>query len=213
MKRWVFGGLCLLILFSGLAFAQDKMTITFKDGRTQSIDINTILKIEYQATQPASSDSLMIDANRFYRIVSRQSNKCVDVEGVSTHNGANVSQYDCHGGKNQAWKLIPKGQDYYMIIAAHSNKCLDVAGLYMFQQLLGEQRLTGRLDGANIQQWDCHGGANQLWKIVTKDSGYYLVVPMHTNKCMDVAGGGTHNGANIQQWSCHGGNNQMWKIE
>lgn len=200
MKRWFFGGLCLLILFSGLAFAQDKMVIIFKDGKTQSIDINTILKIEYQATQPTSPTSQIIDKTRFYRIVSRHSNKCVDVEGVSAHNGANVSQYDCHGGKNQAWKFIPKGQDYYMIVAAHSNKCLDVAGV-------------GTHDGANIQQWDCHGGDNQLWKIVAKGSGYYLVMPRHSNKCMDVAGGGTHNGANIQQWNCHGGNNQQWKIE
>lgn len=55
MKKWFFGGLGLVLMLSGLAFAQDRMTITFKDGRTQSIDINTILKIEYQATQPASS--------------------------------------------------------------------------------------------------------------------------------------------------------------
>lgn len=56
MKKWFFGGLCLAIMFSGFALAEDRMTITFKDGRTQSIDINTILKIEYQATQPAFSD-------------------------------------------------------------------------------------------------------------------------------------------------------------
>ncbi len=200
MKRWFFCGFCLLILFGGSAFAGDKMTITFKDGRTQSIDINTILKIEYQVGQPSFSTSQFMDGNRFYRIVSRDSNKCVDVEGVRTDNGVNVSQYDCHGGKNQQWKLIPRGQDYYMIVAAHSNKCLDVAGV-------------GTHDGANIQQWECHGGDNQLWKIMPKDSGYSLVVAKHSNKCMDVAGAGKHNGANIHQWNCHYGNNQQWKIE
>lgn len=198
MKKCFFGGLCLMILFSGSAFAGDKMTITFKDGRTQSIDINTILKIEYQAL-PTSSTS-QITGDRFYRIVSRDSNKCVDVEGVGTHNGVNVSQYDCHGGKNQQWKLIPRGQDYYMVVAAHSNKCLDVGAV-------------GTHDGANIQQWDCHGGDNQLWKIVPTNSGYSLVVAKHSNKCMDVAAAGKHNGANIQQWNCHHGSNQQWKIE
>lgn len=61
MKKWFFGGLCLLILFSGLVFAQERMVIIFKDGKTQSIDINTILKIEYQTTQPTSSTSQIID--------------------------------------------------------------------------------------------------------------------------------------------------------
>jgi|GEM_PF-2044013 len=138
--------------------------------------------------------------NKFYRIISRHSNKCLDVSGVSKQTGANVIQWDCHGGDNQSWRLIPKGHGYYMIVAKHSNKCLDVAGI-------------GTQDNANIYQWDCHGGDNQLWKIVPKDSGYRLIVPKHSNKCADVDGWGTHNGANVKQYSCHGGNNQQWKIE
>ncbi|MCX9073109.1 MAG: RICIN domain-containing protein [Candidatus Methanoperedens sp.] len=43
--------------------------------------------------------------------------------------------------------------DYYAIIAKHSGKCLDVAG-------------ESQEPGANVQQWDCHGGNNQLWKLV-----------------------------------------------
>jgi hypothetical protein len=37
------------------------------------------------------------------------------------------------------------------IVAAHSGKCLDV-------------RDVSLADGARIQQWTCHGGANQQWQ-------------------------------------------------
>ena len=63
MKRITIILMLLLLLFGGFAFAQNKMVITFKDGRTQSIDINTILKIEHQTASPSSLISPTIGAN------------------------------------------------------------------------------------------------------------------------------------------------------
>ncbi|MCX7965593.1 MAG: hypothetical protein N2596_03090, partial [Syntrophorhabdaceae bacterium] len=56
MKKLMFYGVCVLfVLFflGGAAFAEDKMIIFFKDGRTQSFDLNSIQKIEYQTTPGA----------------------------------------------------------------------------------------------------------------------------------------------------------------
>ena len=37
-------------------------------------------------------------------LVNPQSNKCVDVSGWSSANGARLIQWDCHGGANQKWR-------------------------------------------------------------------------------------------------------------
>lgn len=51
MKKLLLGSLCLLAICGGSVFAQDKMVITFADGRVQIFDTNSILKIEYQSAR------------------------------------------------------------------------------------------------------------------------------------------------------------------
>ena len=189
-------GIFIFLLLITFAFAEN-MIITTKDGKQQVIPTSNIQKIEFTGgvTQPAG-----FTEHQYFRIIAKHSGKCTDVEGVRTDNGANVYQWDCHGGDNQAWKFVQKGQDYYMIVAKHSGKCLDVAG-------------WGTQNGTNVIQWDCHGGNNQIWKVVPKGYGYYMIISKHSNKCLDVAGVSNQTGANIYQWDCHGGNNQLWKIE
>ena len=43
-------------------------------------------------------------------IVSRGSNKCLDVEGRSNRDAANVQQWSCSGGSNQKWDVIDLGR-------------------------------------------------------------------------------------------------------
>lgn len=45
----------------------------------------------------------------WFYIRSRWSNKCVDVAGVSSADGANIHQWDPLGGYNQMWRLLPAG--------------------------------------------------------------------------------------------------------
>ena len=48
------------------------------------------------------------------------------------------------------------------ITAVHSGKCLDVVSA------LGE-------NGANVQQWDCHGGTNQKWEVSKEDGSVFVL--------------------------------------
>jgi len=90
---------------------------------------------------------------------------------------------------------------YYQFVNYHSGKCLDVTG-----------RSTA--NGAVLQQWTCLSGStasNQGWFFdPAARSGYYTVVNLHSNKCLDVTGRSTANGVHIQQWTCNGGTNQEW---
>jgi Ricin-type beta-trefoil lectin domain-like len=129
-------------------------------------------------------------------IVSRASNKCLDVEGGSNRNEANVQQWSCSGGSNQLWDVIDLGRGEYSIVNQRSNKALTVAG--------------GGRDGANIEQNRWSGGDNQRWRLERAGNGAYRIVSRATNSCLDVEGARRDDGANIQTWGCSGGANQTW---
>ena len=90
---------------------------------------------------------------------------------------------------------------YYQFVNYNSGKCLDVTG-----------RSTA--NGAVLQQWTCLSGSsasNQGWAFIpAARSGYYTVVNLNSNKCLDVTDRSTANGAIIQQYTCNGGTNQEW---
>jgi len=132
-----------------------------------------------------------------YRVRAKHSGKCLDVSRGSLDSGAEVIQWDCHGGDNQRWNFVPAVGGYYEIRAMHSGKCLDVWN-------------WSQDNGAPIIQWDCHGGDNQLWSLVP-EGDYYKIAAKHSGKCLDVTGWSQDSGAKVIQWDCHGGDNQLWR--
>ncbi|MEU6947876.1 RICIN domain-containing protein [Streptomyces sp. NPDC046316] len=79
-----------------------------------------------------------------------------------------------------------------------SVKCLEVGG-------------WSTANGAGVNQWDCHTGANQDWVGAAYGSGY-LIYNRHSGKCLEVKDWSRANGAAIGQWDCHGGANQQWMV-
>jgi Ricin-type beta-trefoil lectin domain-like len=65
-------------------------------------------------------------------------------------NGQHVIMLEKTGGLNQQFDFRDMGGGRVEIVARHSGKCLDV-----FEWSFAA--------GAPVVQWDCHGGANQLW--------------------------------------------------
>lgn len=146
-------------------------------------------------TQPAGS----FNSAAWYRMVCRQSNKALDVNGSSTANGGTVIQWDYSGGNNQQWKITSLGNGYFSIINRNSNKALDVNG----------SSTTG---GTSIVQWDYWGGNNQQWRIVDMGFGYYEIINRNSGLSLDVNGASTANGADVIQWQYGGARNQQWQI-
>jgi len=54
MKKLVLLGFCLGLVWAGAVFAQDRMIITFKDGRVQTIDTGSILTVIITGSQSFS---------------------------------------------------------------------------------------------------------------------------------------------------------------
>jgi|GEM_PF-3692819 len=124
----------------------------------------------------------------YYQVINRNSNKCLDVAGVSTANGAAITEWDClNNQQNQQWQFIATDSGYYRIMARHSNKAIDVSG-------------GGTANGMQLLQWDWLGGNNQQWKAFDVGSGYYKFIARHSNRAMDVPNCNTVNGTQLQQW-------------
>ncbi|MCC6746607.1 MAG: RICIN domain-containing protein [Deltaproteobacteria bacterium] len=134
------------------------------------------------------------------------SNKCMEVWGSATYNGANVQQWSCHGGDNQKWRfeVVGTGEFKYRVRNKNSSKCLDVAG-------------SGTSNGTNVDQYTCYDSyENQRFSLTPVGGGSsYELRPLHVplhDKCVEVNGASTANGANIDIWSCDTGNHQRWLI-
>lgn len=83
-----------------------------------------------------------------------------------------------------------------VITAKHSGKCLNVdSGSFA--------------DGAQVMQWGCQGGNDELWTLRPYQDAYQVVVK-HSGKCLNVSGASTADGGQVIQWPCVGANNELW---
>ncbi len=100
-------------------------------------------------------------------------------------------------------KVTPKVQleegIYKIVMATNSKQSLTVDG--------------GRTnDGANVHLWEYQGAKQQKFEIKYDKEGYCEIIPIHSEKRIDVVGWG--NEANVDQWAANGGNdNQKWVIQ
>lgn len=128
-------------------------------------------------------------------------NSCLDVQGASTGNGANVHIWEYVSLKNQQWEIIPVGDGWYKIVSQHSQKALDAAG-------------QGTTSGTNVQQYvyaQQHDA--QKWKLEKAGDGYYYIIPKgNTNLCLDVDNAGSENGTNVQLYTKNETDAQKWKL-
>jgi hypothetical protein len=115
-------------------------------------------------------------------------NRCLDVSGGSTANGAQVIIWDCNGGTNQRWTSTASGE-----LRVFDSKCLDVLN----------QATT---PGSAVSIWDCNGGSNQRWTLNPNGS----VVGQQSGLCLTPTGGGTANNTLMVISTCTGATNQQW---
>jgi hypothetical protein len=148
---------------------------------------------------PEFSKWLGTESNKYYFIVAKHSEKCLDVKDASTENAANVFQYDIHGGLHQQWTLGQLPDGYYIIVARHSGKVLDVQD-------------HSKDNCGNVFQYQLHGEENQKWEIRSTRDGYNYIKSKASGKALDVQDGSIDNAANVFQYELWKGDNQKWKF-
>jgi hypothetical protein len=96
----------------------------------------------------------------FIRTVIRKGKRRMEVGGWSHNDAGKIQIWGPNAdifenANNQKWRLEPHGDGVAALISVLSNKCLDVP-LHNGNPRAGDQ----------LQQFTCHFGRNQLWKII-----------------------------------------------
>ncbi|MFG1801427.1 ThuA domain-containing protein [Micromonospora carbonacea] len=139
-------------------------------------------------------------AGKTWTLTAQHSGKLMDVSGVSTADGAQLTQWAATGGNNQKWQAVDAGGGAVYLKAVHSGKCAEVIG-------------GSTATGAFLQQATCNNTNQQKFTATaTATSGVYTVRNVQSGLCLDVNGGATTDGARLLQWSCHGAANQQWRF-
>ncbi|TDW44270.1 glucosylceramidase [Flavobacterium sp. 270] len=175
-------------LVTGIAAGTAVITVTTADGNKTAT--STITVTGSAATFPG-----------YYNIISRNSNKGLDVADNSTTSGGRIQQYDITngGGSNQRWKFVSAGSGNFYIV---------VKSTQMY--LATENNGTG--DGVKVVQRTA-GTSNEFkWTVTSLGGGYYKIINVNSGKSLDVENVSTVNGANIQVWAYTGGLNQQWQL-
>lgn len=134
-----------------------------------------------------------------YLLVSRKSNKVIDLVAGGTADGTDAVQWGWNGGDSQKWTLTHLGNGQYEAVGFASGKLLEVTGAS-----------TG--NGARIQIWPANNHNCQKWTVTPAGDGTYKLLNVHSSLAVDVSGGSTADGAAIIQWPYNAAGNQQWRI-
>lgn len=132
-----------------------------------------------------------------YLIVAKHSRKVFDV--TSVNNNTPIIQYSKHGGVNQQFQLVSKGNGYYTIRSVKHGKVLDI-------------QASSKADGGKLVLFDSGSGANQQFKLIDNGDGYCKIQAKHSGKYLDVTGSSTNNSAEVVQYLKTKNPNQLFKF-
>jgi hypothetical protein len=135
-----------------------------------------------------------------FMIVNRATGKCLDVNGWSADDGADVQLWTCHGGANQRWRFEGLTDGTSRLINTASGKALDAAD-------------CGTTDGTDIQQWTWLDNACQRWSAIDTDSGWMRLRNPNSGKVADVANCGSADGTDVRLWTWLDNYCQQWQAQ
>lgn len=134
-----------------------------------------------------------------YRVVSRKSNKVIDLVNAGTADGTDAVQWGWNGGDDQKWDLAHLGNGQYKLTGVASGKLLEVTG-------------ASTSNGAVVQIWPSNNNNCQKWTITPSGDGAFKLLNVNSGKAIDVSGASTADGAAIIQWPYSGADNQQWRF-
>ena len=135
--------------------------------------------------------------NGRYLLVSRKSNKVMDLVSGGTADGTDAVQWSWNGGGSQKWDLAYLGNGQYKLTGVASGKLLEITS-------------ASTANGAAAQIWPSNNNNCQKWTVMPAGDGAFKLLNVNSGKAVDVASGSTADGAGILQWTYNGGDNQQW---
>ncbi len=141
----------------------------------------------------------------YYQILSQQTNKVIDVIGISMDDRAPLILWDYLGGGNQQWKPVQTTDGYTQFIARHSGKAIDLLD-------------WNQNEGAVVGQFPVNNFAVQQWRVeertcVFSPTACYRISSRNGGKVIGVQNASKNDGAQIRQQTYAGKASQQWKMQ
>ncbi len=195
----------------------EKGTKTIEDGLYKikvSNDSNKVISISNNNNAVISKDknqnsqAFIINylKDGYYKITSKKTGGCLDVQDAGMKNGTNVRTWENNGADAQKWIIKEVGDGRYNIISKCNDLYIDVWN-----------GIT--TDGTNLQMYEGSEAKVQefMFEEATPnviDDGLYEIGSLaNPNMILDVEGASLNSGANIQLWQRLDENHQKFSIE
>jgi hypothetical protein len=130
------------------------------------------------------------------QVINDATGYCLDVDGASKTEGADLDAWTCNSGSNQEWTMSTEGSGYYMT-SLLDGQVADDSG-------------NSKTSGGQIIQWDANGGTNQQWTFTSNGGGAYTIQNVYSGLCLEPAS--TTDGALVEQINCSSSTSQLWKL-
>ncbi len=145
-----------------------------------------------------TASAATVDPSAWYVLVSRKSDKVLEVRDGSLAAGAVLQQGTRTDVAAQQFRFLQSGDGRHRLQNRQSGKVVEVAG-------------ASTADAAAVRQATDTGAAHQQVRLVTQSSYVRLVVE-HSGKVLQVAGGSRTAGAAITQGTDAKSYHQQWSL-
>ena len=145
--------------------------------------------------------------NGFYRIVSANSDKVLDVDGNSLVPDSNVVVYSsCDGADNQLWSVRKNSDETYSFINKKNGLMLEISG---GEVVSGANIATGlELPGSSLQSFNLVKVSNLM-----PVGLYRFTSAVNPEMSLDVTSASISDNANIEIWKSNTSFAQKWLVE
>ncbi|MEI2699663.1 MAG: RICIN domain-containing protein [Microthrixaceae bacterium] len=126
--------------------------------------------------------------------VRTNNNRCLDVEGPSSADGAILQQWGCNSPAvaEQTWSLVAADGQWFNLVSQLAGKCMAPQG-------------GGTADGTKFTQGACdQSAAAQQFRLAKSGSSWQLI-SRPTGKCVDVPSNVSSDGTDMQLLTCSSG--------
>ena len=72
---------------------------------------------------------------------------------------------------------------------------------------------ASQAEGAQVIQYSCSGGDNELWRLLPVDDNLYQIVAKHSALCLTVQDASQEDKAQVIQSNCSESPNQIWRFQ
>jgi hypothetical protein len=135
-----------------------------------------------------------------YRLINRASGKCLAVQSAELQ--VPVAQVECDDDDAQRFRVTATSNGYVKIKPLGSDALVvDVEG--------GE---GGTGEGPPVSLYHDNDTGNQQFQPVWEEGDDYHLIARHSDRCLDVPGGGEGEGLQIRQWTCNGADAQAFQF-